>query len=729
MTDLESKEIENSLEIITDEVDDENDISNESNAEEIIEPKIGMVFDTTQDLFEFYKMYAKIMGFEIIKRTSSKGDDGELKYVTFSCSRSSKAKSLSNHPFKLQPTSKTNCKAKVRATTCLDRKWEVRSITYEHNHELNTPSKARFLKTNRVMKLFVPRKLDLNDQAGIRPNESFNSLVVEAGGHENLTFLEKDCRNHLHKVRRLRLGDGDASAVLDYFLKMQNGNSNFFYMVDLDEDARLKNLFWADARSRAANKEFGDVITFDSTYLTNKYDMPFAAFVGVNHHGQSTLLGCGLISNEDIDTYVWLFQSWLKCMSGCAPNAIITYQDKAMQKAIEVVFPHARHRWCLWHIMKKLPEKLKGYKKYEVIKLTMQNIVYDSLIPSDFDERWMVFIEKYNLNNNEWLQNLYDERQYWVPAYVKDIFWAGMSTTQRSESMHAFFDGYVNSKTTLKQFVEQYGNALWDKMEKENHADFNDLNSNIPCVTHYAMEQQFRDTYTMEKFREFQQELKGKIFCEIFSCQTNILTSKFVVVEDVKIGENHRRDPFEVSFNEVNCEINCKCRLFEFKGILCRHVIAVLIHKEIFSIPEQYILRRWRKDIKRCYTEVKVSNDNWSTKHEGLRFDKMCNFFYDVAELATNNENNCNMVLEVLDDLKAKLMLNGGGGEISQRGSNIAHGRTKYGEVRGSHNGKILSPLAVRSKGRSPYKRRQSKVEQIIQRKKQKKMTKVTREL
>ena len=96
-------------------IDDENDISNEPNAEEIIEPKIGMVFDTTQDLFEFYKMYVKIMGFEIIKKTSSKGDDGELKYVTFSCSCSGKAKYLSNHPFRLQPTSKTHFKAKVRA--------------------------------------------------------------------------------------------------------------------------------------------------------------------------------------------------------------------------------------------------------------------------------------------------------------------------------------------------------------------------------------------------------------------------------------------------------------------------------------------------------------------------------------------------------------------------------------------------------------------------------------
>jgi len=37
---------------------------------------------------------------------------------------------------------------------------------------------------------------------------------------------------------------------------------------------------------------------------------------------------------------------------------IVTDQCKAMQNAIEIVFPNTRHHWCLWHIMKKLPEKL-----------------------------------------------------------------------------------------------------------------------------------------------------------------------------------------------------------------------------------------------------------------------------------------------------------------------------------------------------------------------------------
>ena len=70
-----------------------------------------------------------------------------------------------------------------------------------------------------------------------------------------------------------------------------------------------------------------------------------------------------------------------------------------------------------------------------------------------------MFIKNYKLESNEWLIGLYDERHHWVPAFVKDMpkdmFWAGMSTTQWSESMHEFFDGYIHAQTTLKQFVEQ----------------------------------------------------------------------------------------------------------------------------------------------------------------------------------------------------------------------------------------------------------------------------------
>ena len=103
-------------------------------------------------------------------------------------------------------------------------------------------------------------------------------------------------------------------------------------------------MFWADPRSRATYKDFEGVVTFDTTYLTNKYDMPFAHFVRVNYHGHSILLQCGLISHEDTDTFTWLFDTWLSYMSGSPPLRIITDQDKEIKNAIEIVFPNTRYR-------------------------------------------------------------------------------------------------------------------------------------------------------------------------------------------------------------------------------------------------------------------------------------------------------------------------------------------------------------------------------------------------
>lgn len=38
----------------------------------------------------------------------------------------------------------------------------------------------------------------------------------------------------------------------------------------LDEDGRLRNVFWTDAKSKAMYKSFGDVVTFDTTSGVNR---------------------------------------------------------------------------------------------------------------------------------------------------------------------------------------------------------------------------------------------------------------------------------------------------------------------------------------------------------------------------------------------------------------------------------------------------------------------------
>lgn len=179
--------------------------------------------------------------------------------------------------------------------------------------------------------------------------------------HEKDKFPNvKDLQHEVYKERRLKMEGGDAVAMMRYFEKMQADNQNFYHAHRLDEQGRLKDVLWVDARSRTTYEHFGDVVCFDTTYLTNKYELPFANFVGVNHQGQSILLGCalGLVSHETCETYAWVFKQWLSCMRNRLPLGIITDQATSMRKPLAEIMPSSRHRWCIWHIMKKFPEKL-----------------------------------------------------------------------------------------------------------------------------------------------------------------------------------------------------------------------------------------------------------------------------------------------------------------------------------------------------------------------------------
>lgn len=95
--------------------------------------------------------------------------------------------------------------------------------------------------------------------------------------------------------------------LCNYFGRMQCKDVKFFSKIDFDSNGRLQNIFCADSRNRAVYKYFCDVIRFNTAYLTNEYDMPFALFVDVNHHGQSILLDATLMCNEDTEIFIWVF--------------------------------------------------------------------------------------------------------------------------------------------------------------------------------------------------------------------------------------------------------------------------------------------------------------------------------------------------------------------------------------------------------------------------------------
>lgn len=71
-------------------------------------------------------------------------------------------------------------------------------------------------------------------------------------------------------------------------------------------------------------KHFGDVVTFDTTYRTNLYNLPFGIFVGVNNHYQSIIFGGVLLSNKTTEDFEWTFKNFVEIMRGKQPETILT---------------------------------------------------------------------------------------------------------------------------------------------------------------------------------------------------------------------------------------------------------------------------------------------------------------------------------------------------------------------------------------------------------------------
>ena len=105
----------------------------------------------------------------------------------------------------------------------------------------------------------------------------------------------------------------------------------------------------------------------------------------------------------------------------------------------------------------------------------------------------------------------------------------------------------------------------------------------------------------------------------------------------------------EAVFEEVDCEVNYICSKFPFRGILYSHPLAVLIRNLVELLPEIYILSRWRKDVRRCYSKVKISYSMQNLSIQQKRYEKMCSTFSEVADMASDDENSYKMVLDWIE--------------------------------------------------------------------------------
>ncbi|KAK8945032.1 Protein FAR1-RELATED SEQUENCE 5 [Platanthera zijinensis] len=662
----------------------------------LAEPYIGQCFDGLDAVYRFYNAYARKLGFGVRKNSSTfskvSGDRIWKNYVCDKAGVKLSRPSDSLEEFKRRRETRLGCLAKLDVKKCAPDSWIVTNFIKEHNHQLDTPRRTIKHRSHHISHKSVVAKILMEQLHGSGIGPSTIAKTLNATGMDN-SISAQNVTDHVRHQRKNHVGF-QGLHVYQYLQAQQAKDPNFYFSLELDNNDILRSIFWADSRARNDYIMFGDVIVFDVAYKTNNLLLPFAPFTGVNHHRQSILLGCALLSDETEETFTWLFQQWLKCMFEKAPSAIITDMDHAMYNSIQKVFPNTRHRFCSWHINKHLLENVYEMRNTEGEFIRDYKKFYNSRHVVLSETRWAELISKYQLQNNKWLAKMWDLRRHWIPAFFKDVFVAGMTSTGRSESINSFFDGFVNSNTCLVEFLKQYEKALESRRHAEEVEDYMTMNSKALLYGNTSLETHAAQSYTKTMFKLFQNEFKEILCClhEKVSCVDN--TKTYVV----GLSSEDKCKWFEVNFvNTDPIYITCECSKFETHGIFCKHILHILFKKQVSQIPTHYLLKRWTINARNLmiYDSSKLDgiNHNSVTLLMKWRLVSLCT---TLIEKISGDEESFKSLYSYISQKMNEVNNTGTGKAIEVVGSQVGSTSMAYDHSAIS----IRDPIQAKNKGR-----------------------------
>ncbi|XP_019164461.1 PREDICTED: protein FAR1-RELATED SEQUENCE 5-like [Ipomoea nil] len=544
--------------------------------EDEIKPAVDMIFKTLDAGIESYNNYAAKVGFDTRSSSLVRARDGTKTLKQIVCNREGFKNTGAQHchskstadagegPSRPKLVSnRTGCRARIIFKYIGVAGYQVTTFIEKHNHSMSSVLARQFLKGNRNISS-VHQKFILDcAKANIRASKSHGLYSQIVGDYSEVGATVVDFKNVRRDLRAYILG-ADAQILVHNLIKRQEMCPAFAFDYEVDEDEQMSRLFWADPMSKKNFAAFGDVVSFDATYSTNRYDMAM----------------------------------------GMEPRIIVIDQDPAMKVAIPRVFKQARHRYCMWHIMCKVGEKVgPTLNKNEEFKNKLNSIVWtSSLEPPDFEKQWRELMEKYNLVEHNWFITMFEARNHGIPAYFRDDFMGDLlRTMSRSESENYTYSRFTCPQSSLVEFMMNFDSAL--KSQRNTNAKLNSDNEgyNPDMKMPLGIEKHASIVYTITVFYQVQEEICASCFkCMVLSVRED----GGMLHYDIMDGKNKI---FTMVHNVNDHEAKCSCKMFEMVGLLCRHIFMVF--KNLEKIPLKYVVNRWTKDASlKATSEIDGSN-------------------------------------------------------------------------------------------------------------------------
>ncbi|KAL2323773.1 hypothetical protein Fmac_028152 [Flemingia macrophylla] len=421
------------------------------------------VFPSRDALLNWARDVAKENGFVLIilrSETSTKCNKRKT-FVILGCDRSGKYRRPHKNAIsrKMNGSRKCDCPFRLRGKALKKSEgWIVKVMNGCHNHDLaetlvGHPYAGRLSAEEKSLVDDLTKNM-------VKPKDIL--LTLKDHNVDNVTSI-KQIYNARQAYRSSQKG-----SEMQQLLKLLEHDRYVYWHRKMDDSDIIRDMFWTHLDAIKLLGAFNTVLLIDTTYKTNRYQLPLLEIVGVTSTEFTFSVAFAYMESERVDNFIWALQKLrgLIVKDDDEPHVIVTDTDIALMNAVKVVFPSSSNLLCRLRINKFVRAKCKSIvqpKEKQDLVLDAWDNVMNSPNEGEYMQHLTLF-EKVCLDfpvfgdyvKNTWL---IPHKEKFVTAWTNQVMHLGNTTTNRVEATHC------RLKKLLQDEKEDMC-SYWDAMNK-----------------------------------------------------------------------------------------------------------------------------------------------------------------------------------------------------------------------------------------------------------------------
>lgn len=271
----------------------------------------------------------------------------EFNYVCLRCDRGGSY--VGSSAERKSGTKKTECPFLLEGKYKITRGgWVLEVKNHTHNHAL-----SRYMEGHPYAMRFNEQEFNMvkeMTQQNVEPKVILPAVKEKFPDNKS---SKRTLYNARAKIKK-SLQSGDTPMQV-FFHELEKHKYYYRYRADKTTNV-IEGVFFIHPKSHSLWRAFPHVLMIDTTYKTNRYNMPFVQMVGVTSTLKSFAVAHAFISLETAAYFKWVLDQLDESLDQklVKPRVVVSDRDLALMKACKEVWPEAARLVCRWHIFENI---------------------------------------------------------------------------------------------------------------------------------------------------------------------------------------------------------------------------------------------------------------------------------------------------------------------------------------------------------------------------------------